>query len=52
MPRRSTWLTKRDSGGIDTFANTSWLAIPGLVRSAMELEFGEEAAVYVTGSPC
>ena len=39
-------------GGIDTFANTSWLAIRGLVRSAMELEFGEEAAVYVTGSPC
>ena len=39
-------------GGIDTFANTSWLAIRGLVRNAMELEFGEEAAVYVTGSPC
>ncbi len=38
-------------GGIDTFANISWLSIPGLVRSAMELEFGEEAAIYVTDSP-
>jgi hypothetical protein len=33
--------------GIDTLARKSWLAVPGLVRQAMEIEFGEEAAVYV-----
>ena len=36
------------SAGIDTHAGKSWYAIPGLVRQAMELEFGEDAAVHVT----
>ena len=37
--------------GVDTFANKSWLAIPGLIRGALELEFGEEAAIYVADAP-
>lgn len=34
--------------GLDMFSEKSWYAIPGLVRQAMELEFGEQAAIYVT----
>lgn len=32
--------------GLDTHSNTSWYAIPGLVRVAMEMEFGEDACIY------
>jgi len=42
------WLRSEGYVGIDTLARKSWLAVPGLVRQAMELEFGEEAVVYVT----
>lgn len=35
-------------GGIDTHSCKSWYAIPGLVRAAMELQFGEMAAVYAS----
>jgi len=50
MSRAETLYLSREAGfgGVDTFAGKSWYAIPGLVRSAMELEFGEAAAVYVT----
>ena len=42
------WLSREAGfGGIDTHAGKSWMAIPGLVRQAMELEFGEVAIVYV-----
>ncbi len=42
------WLSQQaDSANLDAFAGKSWYALPGLVRRAMELEFGEEAAVYV-----
>lgn len=49
MSRAETlWLThEADSAGLDAFAGKSWYAVPGLVRQAMELEFGEEAVVYV-----
>jgi len=42
------WLSQEiDSAGLDAFAGKSWYAFPGLVRQAMELEFGEAAAVYL-----
>ncbi|KLI98989.1 hypothetical protein [Luteimonas sp. FCS-9] len=38
------WLSQELGGeGVDTYAGTSWRAIPGLVRQAMELEFGCDA---------
>ena len=40
-------LSDAGAAGLDTHAGKSWYAIPGLVRQAMELEFGYEAAVYV-----
>lgn len=44
------WLSREAGfGGIDTHAGKSWMAIPGLVRQAMELEFGEAAVIYVAG---
>lgn len=44
------WLScEAGFSGIDTHAGKSWMAIPGLVRQAMELEFGEAAVVYVAG---
>ena len=44
------WLSRETGfGGIDTHAGKSWMAIPGLVRQAMELEFGEAAVIYVAG---
>lgn len=43
------WLASEgDFSGIDTLSGKSWFALPGLVRSAMELEFGDDAAVYVS----
>lgn len=43
-----SWLGQQaDSAYFDAFAGRSWYALPGLVRQAMELEFGKEAAVYV-----
>lgn len=43
-----SWLSQQaDSAGLDAFAGKSWYSLPGLVRQAMEREFGEEAAVYV-----
>ena len=50
MSRAETlWLCHEEGfGGIDTLAGISWYAIPGLVRQAMELEFGEEAVVYAS----
>ncbi|MGH8054576.1 MAG: hypothetical protein ACREP4_11730 [Stenotrophomonas sp.] len=49
MSRTETlWLNQEANfAGLDAFAGKSWLALPGLVRQAMELEFGEDAAVYV-----
>ena len=42
-----SWLSNESgAAGIDAFAGKSWYAVPGLVRQAMELEFGEAAAVY------
>lgn len=38
------------AAGIDAFAGKSWFAIPGLVRQALEQEFGEAAAVYAADS--
>lgn len=35
-----------DWEGLDIHANKSWFSILGLVRRAMELEFGMEASVY------
>lgn len=35
-------LSQFDSRGIDSHTNTSWFAIPGLVREALEKEFGWE----------
>lgn len=41
------WLSQElGSAALMFFAGKSWLALPGLVRQAMELEFGKEAAVY------
>ena len=50
MGRAETlWLAgEGEFSGIDTLSGKSWFALPGLVRGAMELEFGEEAAVYVS----
>lgn len=35
-------LSQFDSRGIDSHTNTAWFAIPGLVREALEKEFGWE----------
>ena len=50
MSRAETLWVSREWGfrGVDTHSGKSWYAIPGLVRTAMELEFGEAAAVYVS----
>ncbi|WP_155944750.1 hypothetical protein [Pseudoxanthomonas sp. Root630] len=52
MSRAETLYLSREAGfgGVDTFSGKSWFALPGLVRSAMELEFGEAAAIHVTDS--
>ena len=49
MQRAETSYLAKELGwlGIDVHANKSWCAIPGLVRQALELEYGEEAVVYV-----
>lgn len=49
MPRPETLYLAKEFGwgGVDVHANKSWFAIPGLVRQALELEYGEEASVYV-----
>lgn len=40
------WLSQeRSFGGLDTFAGKSWFALPGLIREAMVLEFGDHAAI-------
>ncbi|MEG2803800.1 hypothetical protein [Stenotrophomonas sp.] len=45
MPRAETLhlLSQFDRSGIDVHSNTSWYAVVGLVRQAMEREFGWEA---------
>lgn len=50
MSRAETLWLSQELGfmGLDAFAGKSWLALPGLVSQAMELEFGQEAAVHVT----
>lgn len=50
MSRAETlWLYQEiGSVGLDVLSEKSWHVIPGLVRQAMELEFGEQAAIYVT----
>lgn len=52
MPRPETLYLAKEFGwgGVDVHANKSWFAIPGLVRQALELEYGEEASVYVEQS--
>ena len=50
MSRAETLWLHQEIGplGLDMFSENSWYAIPGLVRQAMEFEFGEKAAIYVT----
>jgi len=52
MSRAETLYLAQEAGfpGVDTFSGTCWLSLAGLVRSAMELEFGETAAIYVAES--
>lgn len=52
MSRAETLYLAREAGfdRVDTLAGTSWFSLAGLVRGAMELEFGEAAAHYVTES--
>lgn len=49
MSRAETlWLKQEiNFAGLDAFAGKSWFSFAGLVRQAMELEFGEDAVVHV-----
>ncbi len=50
MSRAETlWLNQEiNLVGLDAFAGKSWFSFAGLVRQAMELEFGEDAVVHVS----
>lgn len=52
MQRAETLYLAKELGwkGIDVHANKSWYAVSGLVRQALELEYGEQAVVYVEES--
>ena len=49
MSRAETLWLYQEIGlaGLDLFSEESWSAIPGLIRQAMQLEFGEQAPIYV-----
>ena len=49
MSRAKTIYFSEELGweGLDAHACKAWFSVSGVVREAMELEFGEEARVYV-----
>lgn len=46
---RAVMIGMKDDGwqGLDLHSNLAWLALPGLVRGAMQYEFGEAAVVVI-----
>ncbi len=49
MPRGETLYLASEyhPAGVDLHSNTSWYAVPGLVRQAMEKEFGWDAVIGI-----
>ncbi|MET4571302.1 hypothetical protein ABIA68_000129 [Stenotrophomonas rhizophila] len=49
MPRAETLYlaSEYNPAGVDVHSNTSWYAVPGLVRQAMEKEFGWDAVIGI-----